>query len=182
VTDQLHDLVERVANLEATVLELDDAIPPITKDQLPAGDGAPPQAGDQPARFTDPVEWMDRVVAPLWTGPRSWCPRWWEHPEAYHRIVWLWRSWEAAMTAQERDGNAMATWLLTADLHRDVLQADSGPFANCRAGRHGMPAAMLPITDRTPGGATSDVTPLTAEHRFFASQQPPDPEGGADEQ
>lgn len=182
--DHLDDLSERVAALESLLLELDGAIPAITREPAATAEqrddqGVQPVAEPvtPPVRFPDPVTWVDHVLARLWAGRRSWCPRWWEHRDAYERVVWLWRSWEGAMTQQDAGApDAMANWLLTADLHQQVLQADSGPFANCRSG-HGLAAPLLPITDRTPGSDSVIVAPSDAERLFFTAQYPPEPDG-----
>lgn len=63
----------------------------------------------------------------------TWCPRWWEHPEAVYRLESLWRSWEhlrldAAMGS--------STWLRGhLDHHLPILLADSGPFKGCAPDR-----------------------------------------------
>lgn len=173
----LDDLAARLAAVEQLVADLEQLVPTATA----AADSANPNSGPHlpRTRFDDPIEWVDRVLAGLWSSRWPWCPRWWEHRDAYERICWLWRSWEAAIAAQDHDPATMANWLLSADAHRQVLQAESGPFANCRTGSHGLAAPLLPITDRT---TQQTADPTAAAALFHDAHQPPLPEGDPDEQ
>lgn len=174
------DLAVRLDAVEQLLAELEHAIPPVavaTELETVTAAAMPPRT-----RFDDPIEWVDRVLAGVWSSRWPWCPRWWAHRDAYERICWLWRSWEAAIAAQDRDPATMANWLLTADAHRQVLQAESGPFANCRSGSHGLASPMLPITDRTADPADGTTDPAAAAAQFHNAHTPPPPEGDPDEQ
>jgi hypothetical protein len=115
---------------------------------------------------------VDAVYVVLAAGRRApWCVRWWQHPEAFERLVWLWQSWEAAITTQRTDPAAMAAWLhYEFDYHRSVLQALDGPFAECTTGHTG-PAPALPPTDT--GGTRGSVEQVAVEF-FVRTRQLPD--------
>lgn len=87
--------------------------------------------------------WFVRVFA-RHPGPnRRWCARWWDHPEAIHRLEDLWRSWEALRLKEDL---GMSTWLREhLDPQRDRLMADGGPFHSCDESQHHRPPE-LPTT------------------------------------
>jgi hypothetical protein len=68
------------------------------------------------------------------TMEASWCPEWWEHPEAVRRLRTLWRAYDhlyvTAGPLWESD------WWCLADLHMPVLTSPEGTFKYCDA-RHG---------------------------------------------
>jgi hypothetical protein len=140
----------------------------------PLPDPTPSTAGEGPVvtRFDNPTDWVDQVYAVLAAGRRlPWCARWWEHPAALERLVWLWQSWEAAMRRQHSDPAAMSDWLRADfDYHRGVLQAADGPFAECTAG-HTPPAPPLPATDRHTTGHSPDDAAVAF---FTRTRQLPD--------
>jgi hypothetical protein len=59
----------------------------------------------------------------------TWCPEWWQHPEATYRLESLWRSWEH-LRLDPALGSS--TWLREhLDHHLPILLSDSGPFKGC---------------------------------------------------
>lgn len=177
VLDRLVAVEEFMHALTAAADEAIDAADDLPDTDLATLTTPAPAAPQAVARFTDVVTWVDRVLAPLWSGELPWCRQWWAHADVYERVTWLWRSWEAAMAGQASDDTAMAGWLRVADSHRDVLQARSGPFANCTPQRHGLSAPWLPVTARTltssdalpPTVLVDPDTPDAAERRRLAS-------------
>lgn len=178
-----HGLADRVAALEQTVMALttepdhDDDGP----EPAPAPEPAAASAQAAASRFDSPEAWVNSVYTVLGAGTRlPWCARWWEHPDAYERLTWLWKSWEAAVLAQPGDGAAMATWLRDQfDYHRAMLQGRDGPFTDCATG-HRPPALPLPTTALAPaaGGAGLD----DAARAFLDRQYPAQPHHSTPEQ
>lgn len=132
-------------------------------------------------RFDSPEQWVNQIYTVLAAGSRlPWCPRWWEHAEAYERLTYLWQSWEAAVVTAATDQSAMATWLRDQfDHHRAVLQSRDGPFADCVNG-HRAVASWLDLTDPAPNadGFTTD----DAARLFLSRQHPPQPAAPSDEE
>ncbi|MFE6824946.1 DUF4913 domain-containing protein [Streptomyces sp. NPDC057690] len=79
----------------------------------------------------------------------TWCPTWWEHPEAGARLSALWLAWEHL---RQDPALGMSTWWLHhADPHlRVLMDADSGPFAACspKDGHTAYPFDPLPVAPR----------------------------------
>lgn len=175
-------LADRVAALEQTVMAL-TAEPDHDAGPEPAPAPAAASSGQAAgARFDSPEEWVNSVYTVLGAGTRlPWCARWWEHADAYERLTWLWKSWEAAVLAQPGDGAAMATWLRDQfDYHRAMLQGRDGPFTDCATG-HRTPALPLPTTALAPaadGGAGLD----DAARAFLDRQYPAQPHHSTPEQ
>lgn len=93
------------------------------------------------------VWWAHTTLLPLYErdpGQITWCPQWWEHPEAVFRVELIRRAWADAVAAEE--GQALSDWMLhTADPHMAVLTSPSGPFAQCRwNARRGYPQPHQP--------------------------------------
>lgn len=96
------------------------------------------------------VEWL----ASIWEQKISsqsiatWCPHWFEHPEAVLRLEAMWRSFEAARTDPL---NGMATWLRDiADYQMSQLTSGDGPFRRCRENGHRPPTLEItsaPVPD-----------------------------------
>lgn len=117
--------------------------------QDPAGTAPPPEgAGDAVVDAEDTavdidelIAWVHDTVLPLYQRSllkgATWCPAWFEHPEAVFRFEVLRRAWEEAVVADE--GSAMSTWTLHhLDPHMGVLLSPQGPFAECEyTERHG---------------------------------------------
>ncbi|MFF5934589.1 DUF4913 domain-containing protein [Streptomyces sp. NPDC012508] len=82
----------------------------------------------------------------------TWCPRWWEHPEAGARLTALWLAWEHL---RHDPALGMSTWWLHhADPHlRVLMDTDLGPFAACspKVGGHtAYPFDPLPLETYDP--------------------------------
>ncbi|WP_217179587.1 DUF4913 domain-containing protein [Streptomyces sp. AC495_CC817] len=76
----------------------------------------------------------------------TWCPQWWQHPEASARLTALWLAWEHL---RKEPGPGMSTWwLYHVDPHlRVLMDVDAGPFAACSPedGHTAQPFAPLPL-------------------------------------
>ncbi|MEU9365471.1 DUF4913 domain-containing protein [Streptomyces avermitilis] len=79
----------------------------------------------------------------------TWCPTWWEHPEAGARLSALWLAWEHL---RHDPALGMSTWWLHhADPHlRVLMDPDLGPFAACspKDGHTAYPFDPLPVDAR----------------------------------
>lgn len=79
------------------------------------------------------VWWAHTTLLPLYERNLTaitWCPRWWDHPEAVFRMELIRRAWQDAVAAEE--GQALSDWMLhTVDPHMAVLTSSNGPFAKC---------------------------------------------------
>lgn len=81
---------------------------------------------------------------------RTWCPYWWEHPEAVLRLDALWNSWEYCRLDQSL---GMSSWLRDhADYHLGPLLDPDGTFRGCspdrgHTPRGGTPDWLEPPTD-----------------------------------
>ncbi|MFG2296813.1 DUF4913 domain-containing protein [Streptomyces sp. NPDC048603] len=113
----------------------------------PASDAAP---GDEPAfYFADVFEFVTAYLAhvirrPLDGTSATWCPRWWDHPEAGARLSALWLAWEHL---RHDPALGMTTWWIQhADPHlRVLMDPGQGPFAGCSPEGHTRtPFAPLP--------------------------------------
>lgn len=89
--------------------------------------------------FPDSGTWMAEWLVPVVRRPMragvTWCPQWWDHPEALVRVDALWRAWEAARTA---GGEGMSMWWITHFESHWAALTDSarGPFAACKDQTH----------------------------------------------
>jgi len=101
--------------------------------------------------------WFVRTFA-RYPGPdRRWCARWWDHPEAIHRLEDLWRSWEALRLKEDL---GMSTWLREhLDPQRDRLMAEGGPFHSCDKDNHELPPDLAAVP------APAGWWEMTAEQR-----------------
>ncbi|MBE1598853.1 MULTISPECIES: DUF4913 domain-containing protein [Streptomyces] len=76
----------------------------------------------------------------------TWCPQWWQHPEAGARLTALWLAWEHL---RREPALGMSTWwLYHFDPHlRVLMDTDTGPFAACspEEGHTAHPFAPLPV-------------------------------------
>ncbi|WP_242705200.1 MULTISPECIES: DUF4913 domain-containing protein [Streptomyces] len=88
---------------------------------------------------------------PLDGTSATWCPRWWEHPEAGARLSALWLAWEHL---RHDSGLGMTTWWLQhADPHlRVLMDPRQGPFAACSPskGHTQTPFEPLPVDPYDP--------------------------------
>ncbi|MBA8827787.1 hypothetical protein FHX42_005194 [Saccharopolyspora lacisalsi] len=117
----------------------EEAVPggePVPDEQPPAA-----ETGDESAVDMDELlGWVHGLVIPLYQRSlkyATWCPAWFEHPEAVFRLELVRRAWEEAVVADE--GSAMSTWMLHhLDPHMSVLTSPTGPFGECEySQRHG---------------------------------------------
>ncbi|MGV9336623.1 DUF4913 domain-containing protein [Nocardia sp. NPDC003726] len=63
------------------------------------------------------------------THERVWCPQWWRHPEALHRLHTLWRTYEELHATGPL--GVSAWWCDHADLHMPKLLDPDGCFKFC---------------------------------------------------
>ncbi|MET9605904.1 DUF4913 domain-containing protein [Streptomyces sp. NPDC006512] len=108
------------------------------------GDGPEFYFGDV---FTFVTDYLAIAVRrPLDGTSATWCPRWWEHPEAGSRLSALWLAWEHL---RHDAALGMTTWWIQhADPHLKVLMDPrQGPFAGCSPskGHARTPFAPLPV-------------------------------------
>ena len=90
--------------------------------------------------------WLLVVYRRAVNGRQStWCPEWWQHPEAKLRLTVLWQTWEA-MRLEPPFG--MADWLrVHCDHHMPILLSPEGPFRGCHPDKHTeWPTERLPST------------------------------------
>ncbi|MFK5691351.1 DUF4913 domain-containing protein [Ornithinimicrobium sp. LYQ92] len=112
----------------------DEPTPAPAPAPAPKDDTTQDQPKDEPELFYPDLprfvsEWLLQVYRrPLGQG-RTWCPQWWEHPEAIVRLEALWRSWEHLRLDA---ATGMSIWLRDhADHHMSVLLDEHGPFKGC---------------------------------------------------
>lgn len=93
---------------------------------------AGPAEEQEPAqlRYKNVEEFVTEHLASLFRRkPRTWCPAWWNHPEAVVRLDALWTSWEQLRLEA---GTGMSVWLRDHyDHHMSVLTSDDGPLMGC---------------------------------------------------
>ena len=88
-------------------------------------------------------DWVLNLLAPTierrldaaGAGTLTWCPQWWQHPEAIARLEALWRAWEVC---RDTDGEAPSRWFWQ---HCDPIlavltDAKTGPMADCKPDHH----------------------------------------------
>jgi hypothetical protein len=122
-----------------------------------------------PSRFlcANVEDWYINVLAVMaerrldaaGSGTLTWCPRWWEHPEAIARLEALWRAWEVC---RDDDGESPSRWFWQ---HCDpmlavLMDAKLGPLADCKPDLHRKytNTRHLPI-DPAPAGHWGDAVP-----------------------
>ena len=115
---------------------------------------------------------------------RSWCPRWWAHPEAVLRLMALWQAWEAFRV--EGGVGLSSWWVYHADHHLAFLfDPEMGPFAGCRDEHQdlaGLDCEPVP-TDLAPalGPATAGHPTTDAPGAYARSEEDPwDSNGGVE--
>jgi hypothetical protein len=92
--------------------------------------------------------WVDGWLLVVYRRPvrgrqLTWCPEWWQHPEARLRLTALWQTWEA-MRLEPPFG--IADWLrVHLDHHMPILLSPDGPFKGCSVEGHSeRPVEKLP--------------------------------------
>ncbi len=137
---------------------------------------------DVPAHFVSVEDFVANFLVPVverrLSGGRTWCPKWWKHPEAVNRLWALWRAYEHFVAT---GGSAMsAWWVYHVDSHLPQLMAEDGPFWECRDG-HSDGLSPLPHLGAPEGWweVTSsgwdrrvDVKDLTADTRSREGRGP----------
>ncbi len=136
-TDQLlTDLAARVQALEGwrthqteLIDELLNGIPtPTSDEQQKSADESTELDIDLLIRWVHAT--VTAMIARPLRGELTWCPLWWEHPEAVFRLEALRRAWTEFAA---EPGAAMSIWIRD---HLDPclreLLTPLGPFADCR--------------------------------------------------
>ncbi|MGW1670283.1 DUF4913 domain-containing protein [Streptomyces sp. NPDC002324] len=102
----------------------------------------------------------------------TWCPQWWQHPEAGARLLALWLAWEHL---RKDPALGMSTWWLDhADRHlRALMDPDMGPFAACSPsdGHTEQPFDPLPVD--LPAPDANPVLPSWGEPSVPPPPPPP---------
>ncbi|MFE1803357.1 DUF4913 domain-containing protein [Streptomyces sp. NPDC059533] len=99
-----------------------------------------PPGTEVPLYFTDVFAFVTDFLAPTIRRPldgtsATWCPRWWEHPEAGARLSALWLAWEQLRL--EPTLGLTTWWIQHADPHlRVLMDPKQGPFAACSPKGH----------------------------------------------
>ncbi|MFF3847080.1 DUF4913 domain-containing protein [Streptomyces sp. NPDC002328] len=119
------------------------------------GTGADAVVSEEPEFFFPDVfvfvsDYLSQVIRRRVNGSSAtWCPKWWEHPEAGARLSALWLAWEHL---RQDPALGMSTWWLHhADPHlRVLMDPDMGPFAACspKDGHTAYPFDPLPVDPR----------------------------------
>lgn len=121
-------------------------------------DGVDEDQEEAPELYYPDVEafvtaWLSTTYRRVVDGPaRTWCPRWWAHPEAVSRLEALWRAWEH-LRLDPALGMSL-WWREHADVHMPVLMSEeAGPFKGCtiERGHHGSRLAPL-VLEPAPEG------------------------------
>ncbi|MDX3536202.1 DUF4913 domain-containing protein [Streptomyces sp. MB09-01] len=105
--------------------------------------------------FSDVFDFVTGYLAstirrPLDGTSATWCPRWWDHPEAGARLASLWLAWEHL---RHDPWLGMTTWWIQhADPHlRVLMDPQQGPFAACSPEGHTQtPFEPLPVDPYDP--------------------------------
>ncbi|MFC4951072.1 DUF4913 domain-containing protein [Pseudonocardia sp. GCM10023141] len=155
------ELYARVQALEAWRTHQSDLLDELINGVPQSDDERPDQAAHSDGGLDDLdvgalVDWVDRTVTSMIARPLrgelTWCPIWWEHPEAVFRFEALRSAW--GELAPE-PGAAMSIWIRD---HLDPclreLLSPIGPFADCahneryRSITAHTPVPMLPVRSR----------------------------------
>jgi Domain of unknown function (DUF4913) len=112
----------------------------------------------QPAKL-GLAAWVEQIFAPmierrvdLGRG-RTWCARWWDHPEAAVRLDALRLAWYELTAPDQAGGDPgagySAWWINHVDPHLiTLLDGDTGPMSGCRPDRHS--ASPVPVLRTEP--------------------------------
>ena len=84
-------------------------------------------------------DWVEDFLRPLYERDlrklsKTWCPKWWLHPEAYMILDAMWRAWEYY---RHIPGTGLGVWISDYWLKfLPVLTEPDGPLHGCRPGQH----------------------------------------------
>ena len=107
------------------------------------------------------VAWVEEIFAPMVQRRvdigrgRTWCARWWEHPEVVVRLDALRLAWYELTAPCQPDGDPGAgcsSWWVN---HVDptlmtLLDGDTGPMSGCRPDHHSASPVPVLRTDPAP--------------------------------
>lgn len=115
-----------------------------------------------PAPMYPSVEaWVTGWLAPMirrpFTRDMTWCPQWWQHPEAILRLEALWRAWEHL-----RQEGTVGMSVFVRD-HLDphlgfLLNRELSPFAKCSRDGHRGEEPELPVEPAPDGWWGDELT------------------------
>lgn len=150
VWDQEDDVVEPLNGHRSSTGQAAQAVVDTAGITVPATAPAVPPPADLrtfPTLESWVNDWFTVVFARYPGAGRRWCPLWWQHPEAVHRLKDLYWAWEVLRL---KDDLGMSVWLEQMDRQRDRLMADDGPFMNCSEDSHQLPP-RLPVVPAPQG-------------------------------
>jgi hypothetical protein len=139
----LRVLCERVDTLMDAVALTDGS--GASSEQLEEEPAVPPSGFTSLEQWV--TEWFAIVYARRTGGEARWCPCWWAHAEAIHRLEALWAAWEALRLDPKL---GMGVWYRDhLDHQLPILTSQRGPFAACNVDRHS-PPDPLPVRPAPP--------------------------------
>lgn len=86
--------------------------------------------------FKTPQDFFDRFLSLIYFRKKSthdsrWCEYWWKHPEAYFRVMTMWRSYEQMRADEPMTG--VANWMVhIGDPMMRALMDEQGTFVHCK--------------------------------------------------
>jgi hypothetical protein len=101
--------------------------------------GVWPQQTRQLPVFDRLEDWVEDFLRPLYERDlrklsKTWCAKWWLHPEAYMVLDAMWRAWEYY---RHIPGTGLGVWISDYWLKfLPVLTDPDGPFHGCRPDQH----------------------------------------------
>lgn len=115
------------------------------------------------------VKWVEEIFAPmiqrrvdLGRG-RTWCARWWDHPEVVVRLDALRLAWydltAPDMLGDDPGAGYSSWWVNHVDpMLMTLLDGDTGPMSGCRPDRHSASPVPALRTEPVPfEGVVTDV-------------------------
>lgn len=108
--------------------------------------------GAAPLRFDSLPAFVEQYLVMVYrrdmeSASIRWCTEWFRHAEAIGRLEALWRAWE--LLRLDPGEGASNWWLGHCDPHMRVLLSETGPFRNCKKGKHAedrsVPLSVEPI-------------------------------------
>lgn len=85
--------------------------------------------------FRSPQDFFDRFLSLIYFRKDSpahrWCEYWWKHPEAYFRVMTMWRAYEQMRLDEPMTG--VANWMVhVGDPMMRALMDEQGTFVSCK--------------------------------------------------